>query len=251
MLGSEMPFDLRKLRVERVHVALTYHAAFQYWNAKALLAERWAHGPYFGGWAEGVGGEQLLLTPAGPASDLTADRRQAVAGMRSSGLTAETVTSYEETHKLAVEWLGDCVTALKPKRTISTVSQIFGLYPITNEMRTTEKLRDRFFAPGELDKAVPARYRDDYLCSLNLAHFGKNGTFACIVGVVGPPHMGQFFQVPDPTRDERWWLGFKLDAMLERADGFEDPVKTAAEQADQLWSDLQAAVATVAPSAIA
>ena len=60
-LYGDSVYNDRRIRVQRAVVDVSYHAAYNYWSLRGILAERWAHGPLFG--ATGESPEQTTLMP--------------------------------------------------------------------------------------------------------------------------------------------------------------------------------------------
>jgi hypothetical protein len=64
-----MTYKPEQFRVERFRVQMSYDAAFLYWTVEGVMAERWAHGPIFGGYNKQVGADQVTLVPASTEGD--------------------------------------------------------------------------------------------------------------------------------------------------------------------------------------
>jgi hypothetical protein len=158
-----VPYDRALLRLERFHAELGYHAAFNYWNLRGILAEKWGHGPIFG--ARGAGPEMVALTPANE------DRRlQAIYGLNASGLLAEGETRVAQAREIVRDWFQDCHDVLKPKRAVRVHTQIFALYPAENAVQLSRRLRSHFYRHDHLDATLPQRlmpYRDSFHAAID------------------------------------------------------------------------------------
>lgn len=227
----------------------SYHAAYAYWNAKSILAERWAHGPHFGGWAEGPG-DQLTLSPLIDAKHPDPPPLQALVGIKASGLLAERLADRDQVAKIGQDWLTDVYTALSPRRTVQLRVALFGLYPIRNPDQATDRLRSRFYVPDQVRLVVPERFRDNYHCALDLAAWDERGLWSGIVGVVGPPHKGVYFGAPDSARDESWWVGFNLTSVQENEDGIVEPLDELERMSRRLRADFDLMTRTVLPEVV-
>jgi hypothetical protein len=200
-------FDPKKIRLERFRVEIVYHAAYDFWNLRGLLAERWAHGPVFG--AVGDQGNLIKLTPEGGFAD---DRVEANYGLRSASFEREFVKDRKLTYEESRAWMGDVIEALDPKRTSRISTQWFALYPLGNidaAKSADRKLRLRYYDKERLRALVPDAYPNQFGAVNSLCVDGDK-QWSAIIGLVGPPHKNQFFGVPDKERDERWWMGLNF-----------------------------------------
>jgi hypothetical protein len=217
-----MAYDPKKLRLERVKLDVTYHATYTFYGLKGVIAERWAHGPIFGAVGE-VGTGQLNLSPA--SGEGVDERIVAVAGIRTSGLVAEGRQWAPQAMDLGNRWFADIYKALNPKRTVSVTVEFFGLYPVRDEQRATQRLRERFYQDERLEDLAG---KGPFHAAVEImAHDEK--TFRTIVlGVVGPPHAGMFFTFEDKQRDSQWAMGVRLHYAHRDPEGIEDPLATLA-----------------------
>jgi hypothetical protein len=220
---AHVPYNERKLRVERIYLEASFHAAYRYWNLRGVLAERWAHGPYFGGYREGA--DQVVLLP-GPAEDHGL-RIQGLYGLRTASFNAEGTEATHLAAELAEKWFRDVYDVLAPRRTTLLRAQIFGLYPVKDPLRVSGRLRARFYNDEHLRTMVPSRF-NDYHAAVEFLALDPDPRLSAVVGVVGPPHRHDgFFAIADPERDDSWWLGFRMASVDAREDdGFDDPVGT-------------------------
>ena len=152
---AAMPFDREQLRLERLNIDMAYDSAFSYWNLRGVLAERWAHGPVFGAWADA--GQQVNLNP-GPDADDGDAHITAMYGIKISGLLAEGERT-EGASELALQWLSDVYEVLQPRRVTRISVQMFGLYPVTNPEQASRRLRSHYYRSDNLKAALPERLR--------------------------------------------------------------------------------------------
>lgn len=236
-----MAYDPARFQIERFNVELNYHAAFNYWNLRGVIAERWGHGPIFG--ARNENPLQVALLPAATPQDPGKDVRiQASYGISASGVLAEGETWVLEAQDIAVEWLRDAVEVLKPKRTTRAQTQLFGLYPVEDAVQASRRLRGRYFRADNLESLLPNRLRnerDRFHAAVNWFIPTGDRTHSLIAGAVGPPHQGQFFAWPNPERDRQWWMGLNL-VLLDANDdpGIDDPVAVIERQMRDAFEDL-------------
>jgi hypothetical protein len=146
-----MPFDRAAFRLERVHVQMGYAAAFNFWNYRGVLAERWGHGPIFGALAQQLGTEQVTLTPPTEAED---QRLQAVYGLKEAWITAEGQRWTEEVRDLAKQWLSEVHEVLQPRQTVRVNAQLFGLYPVGDPIQVSRRLRGRYYRNENLAETL-------------------------------------------------------------------------------------------------
>jgi hypothetical protein len=239
-----MPFDVDKLRVERVSVELTYHAAYQFWNLRGVLAERWGHGPIFGGYREGP--DVVSLVPPSPSSD---ERLLGVYGLRTAGLIAEGPEWSESAEDLAQKWLNDVYETLEPRRTTSVRVQVIGLYPVRDALRASNKLRERYYNAETFNKVVPSRFPDFHAA---IEGMGLDGDppMSWVVGVYGPPHAGQgLFTFSDAGRDSEWWMCVRTASIQQNENGLDAP-GVGLTNLRQLQKDFDQVVRTTLPSVV-
>jgi hypothetical protein len=230
-MGVVTRFDPKRLRVERVHVEATYHAAYSFYGLKGAIAERWAHGPVFGAVGE-AGSGQLNMTPATGSGD---DRLVGVLGIRASAVLGEGKRWAASAPDVAEELFKDIYTALKPKRTVAVKTDLFGLYPIRDPYRASQLLRARYYQDKALldfagtsrpHAAVEVFVPDD-----------QGGQQSLIMGVYGPPHQGLYLTFPDKDRDAKWWMGIRIVRMVKSEEGINDPLATISQTIEGAMSD--------------
>lgn len=136
----DVSYDPALLRMERFHAEIGHHAAFNYWNLRGILAEKWGHGPIFG--ARGEGPEQVHLTPETGLDDR---RLQGVYGLMAAGVLAEGPECVPRGCEIALDWFGDHLSVMKPKRVVRTSAQVFAIYPAPNPVQLSRKIRSGVF----------------------------------------------------------------------------------------------------------
>lgn len=220
-----VPYDKSELRLERYHVEVAYHAAYNFWNVRGVIAERWAHGPVFGAASE-IPGQVTLLPTAGDKE--TPDQRlQASYGLRASGLNAEGEKWVPTAQEITNDWFADALEVLRPKRVVRVVVSLFGLYPLADALQASRKLRDWAYTKESLEAVLPPsaqQHRDRFHSAVDfLVPEGDSGTgLSVIVGAVGPPHRGSFFVQADKKRDSTWFMGFRVERKLIEERGIKD-----------------------------
>jgi hypothetical protein len=219
-------FDNSQIRLERVQTDVGYHAAYNFWTLRGVLAERWGHGPLFGGYSETQ--DAIVLTPA-VAPDTTGPPRriQAVYGLRAAGVNGEGAEGVEDALSISDDWIADVFEVLRPKRAVRVAVVLFFLYPVTNAAQASRNLRGKFYRPSAVEGILPSgllKHRDRYHSAVDMiVPLDDNGSFVSVViGAVGPLHQGQFFATPDPERDRSWFLGMRYHAQHLDPDGFSD-----------------------------
>jgi hypothetical protein len=229
-------FRREQLRLERFSVEAHYHSAYNFWGLRGVIAERWAHGPYFGAFAE-PGPQQVTLTPASDRPNPLS--LQAFYGLKSSGFNFETVQDTTFAKRLANEWFADVFEVLKPRRTVALSASWFQLYPAGNPERASRKLRDAYYGghDAQLSRLKPARF-SSYHSAVEMLMVQGPIAGSVIIGVVGPPHRGQFFANDISDRDSRWWVGVRYNLRHNSDDGIEDPVAAIENLIDESARDL-------------
>ena len=247
-----MAYRRELFQLERFHAEAGYDAAFLYWNLRGLLAERWAHGPVFAGWATAQ--EQTNLIPKADGDDT---RIYAAYGIKASGVLAEGERWTQEAPDLARQWLPDVYEVLAPVRTVRVSVNLFGLYPAGERqaaIQASRRIRRRYYQNDNLEFVLPERLRqahpDSYHAAIDwLAEDSRNRT-SLIVGAVGPLHAGTFFQWPWAERDTTWWIGFNYTTghVAESDDEtIEKPLDVFNGMIDYALQDLQHAADVVLP----
>jgi hypothetical protein len=243
---AAMPADLGRLRLERFQAEVTYHAVWTFGGLKGILGESWAHGPTFGAFSE-VGRGQVNLTPA---EDVQDRRITAVAGLRASGLLAEGSRTAEAA-AVSQAWLRDVLELLKPRRVVGLKLELFGLYPIRNPDIVTNRLIKQYFQEDELRRVAGLGDRPTYTAlDLFAPPEDENPGISLVLGVVGPPHMGTFFNDPDPERDRAWWMGLRLSYILALDAGVRDPLDRLASMISEGQHELARIGAMTLPSLV-
>ena len=236
-----MAFELEKFHIERVNVEVHYHASYTFQGLKGVVAERWAHGPLFGAVSE-PGPDQLNLVPPSEVED---QRLVAVLGLRASGLLAEGPKWTSQAPKIANEWIRDVFTALKPQRTIRVVSELLGLYPISDPYAATRRLIGRYYNGDELTSLAG---RDRFLAAVDIFAPSEEATTTLVIGAIGPPHRGLFFNIPNEERDRQWWMGIRANYVVYEEEGVADPSGVLAKALDSSYSEVSRAVRTAFPA---
>jgi hypothetical protein len=219
-----MPYDKASLRIERVQADISYHAAYLYWNLRGLLAERWAHGPFFG--AAGDTPEQTTLRPAKTEEEDDA-RLWGVYGLRGSGLNAEGQHWVPQAWQLIDRWIGDVLVALKPQRVVRASVTVVALYPVEDIVAASAALRAAYYNEQHLDELLPPslnEYRQAFHSAVDffVPTSDEGSAVSAIAGAVGPPHRGTLFLEPDEERDDQWWMGVKYERRRVQPDGLPD-----------------------------
>jgi hypothetical protein len=214
----EMRFDPKKLRLERLTIDSTYHSTYTFHGLKGAIAERWAHGPIFGAVAE-IGTQQLNLSPV--VDDVIDEKFFGYIGIRTSGLVAEGKTRTRELPEIAGPWFEDIYAALKPRRTVAIKAELFGLYPLTDPWRATQKLRRRYYQDDALSELAGAQRTH---AAVEIFASDEQPQRTIIVGVYGPPHKGAYFMSTDKRRDSHWWMGVRIAHAAKDDDGLSEPL---------------------------
>lgn len=197
-------------------MSITYHATWSFFGLKGIIAERWAHGPTFGAVTE-VGTRQLNLSP--PEDD--DEQIMGIVGVRTSGLIAEGDRT-AEVADLAPRWFEDIISALKPQVVVSVGVEVFGLHPLRDPWRASERLRSKYYRDGAIEGlAGEARMHS----AVEVLDSDGTPMRTIILGVVGPPHRGSYFTFPDKTRDDSWWMGLRLNYAETNDEGLLDPLE--------------------------
>lgn len=220
-----MPFNPDEIRLERFQAEVAYHAAYLYWNLRGLIAERWAHGPTFGGYNEQ--GDQISLTPA-VTPEQTDRRFQAVYGLRACGVHAEGPAWVPQARDVAAEWVNDALDAFNPKRVVRIQISTFGLYPVSDPIQASRKLRNVYYKNEAIGRLWPdslRRHQDRFHSALDLLiPVDDHGSaVSVVVGVVGPVNIGEFFVHPDAERDAQWWMGIRYLRHELNVEGIDQP----------------------------
>lgn len=204
--GGTLAYDKKKLELRRFEVQVHYHSAYQYWNLRGILAEKWAHGPHFGG--VGGGPDHVSLTPP---PDTVADLI-AVYGLKVSAFNWERPDPNAEAQALALEWLGDCIEVLAPRHFVSVQVKTFHLYPLRERDAVTvaKTMTERYpgidqLWPGNDDKVYPgltyqARGTNPYGTHLQTA----------IYGIYNSDQRAALF-ASERNSDPKWALGLQID----------------------------------------
>lgn len=217
-----MPFNRQALRLERFQIEVVYHSAYSFWNLRGVLAERWAHGPIFGGTNEGP--QQITLMPL--VDNALDPQLQAVYGLKASGVIAEGEERVREAREIGPKFICEALEVLKPKRVVRVGVNLFALYPVSNIQQASRKLRGAYYRNDPLEQVLPESVRaerDRFHSAIDFIVPKDNGVgLSVVVGAVGPPHTGVFLQVPDPKRDSQWWMGFRLERRQVDEEGIDD-----------------------------
>lgn len=237
-------FDVKRLRLERFNVEWNYHAAYNFFGLKGALAERWAHGPIFGALGE-VGSGQINLTPH--SDDTDAERLVGVAGLRASALFGEGKGRAAQAIELWPTWFSDIQAALKPLRSVRLVCEILGLYPVMDEWRVTQRVKQRFYQGQALDQLAHAAA---YHAGPEIFETDGRMRRTIQMGVLGPPHKGAYFAFPDKERDERWWLAFRMTYAVVDEEGIKDPLGELSELVESTLGDWARVGRTVFPDLV-
>ena len=201
-----MPFKPDQLRVERFFASVSYHAAYSYWNLRGVIAERWAHGPYFGAYADVGDAVRLSAGPETSNAPLIG-----VYGLKGGSFHGEGAERTRLALQLAPSWFDDIYTAFEPRRTIRISHDLMALYPLRDDgMRASRRLRIRFYNDAELIKVVPERFGDEFHAAVEGIALDADPPLSWTIGVYGPPHahLG-FFNFPDSDRDSSWWMAVR------------------------------------------
>lgn len=207
-------YEPGRLRTERFNVDVQYHSAYNFLSLRGVLAERWAHGPYFGAYAEPTQ-QQVTLTPPSDAES----RLQAFYGLKASGFSSERIDDLDLTTRLARDWFSDVFEVLNPKRIISMSIEWFALYPVSNPDRVSKRLREAYYNEGaQLSRLKPDRFAH-FHSAIDMLMLNGDDQASLIAGVVGPPHRGaRFFVTADAERDSAWWFGLRYSTRRSSSD---------------------------------
>jgi hypothetical protein len=245
--SPQVPFDRKKLRVERFSAEVAYVAAYRYWSLRGVLAERWAYGPVFGAYREGP--DQTYLSPPSTDDD---GRIEAAYGLRGAAVFAEGASRTGEAPKVAETWFTDVYAAYDPPKTTAVQVTLTALYPIKNPKRVAAALRERNYRDEELRKVVPARF-GNFFAGIELAAVEGPERFTLSAGVIEPrlvPDPMFYWPDPDGTRDQQSWMLMKLSTSHRDDAGLAEPVTRVKELTDMAFEDLSTAVRTVLPAVV-
>jgi hypothetical protein len=238
-----LPYDKSRLRLERFQGELSYHAAYNYWNLRGVLAERWAHGPVFGAASALDAFAQTTLTPAtGEGGDT---RLWAAYGLRASGLLAEGQYWVPQAPRLLERWIGDALDVFQPKRVVRAATSLFALYPVDDITEASTKLRELHQGSTPLQDLFPdslREHRDSFHSAIDfLVPLDDEGSnVSVVIGAVGPIHKGGFFIEPDEERDNTWWMGIRYDRRrLAEAEGLKEPGLALKRMAQRSMADVE------------
>jgi hypothetical protein len=251
LYSATMPYDEKKLRLERLNVEAAYHAAYGFWSLKGVIAERWAHGPTFGAFNEGP--NQVILTPALEEPDRNI---AAVYGLRASGLNAEGRNWTAKAPDTATRWLGDVYEVLRPKMTVRVGVSLVALYPLKNPTAASQRLRKQFYRDERLEQLFPSSRYPDFHSAVDWLGLKPHtedsyDQMSTVIGVIGPVHRGLFFAFEDRERDSSWWMGMKLDYLERRdEDGIQDVVGTAGRMIEQGMVDFGRIARSTLPTVV-
>ena len=234
-----MPYDNRLLRFERFQGELGYHAAYNYWNLRGVLAERWAHGPIFGAASSTDPNAQTALSPASGEGD---SRLWAVYGLRALGLNAEGQEWVPKAAGLLDRWARDALDVLQPKRVIRAAVNLFALYPVDDIKEVSSKLRAVHQNPELMPDLLPdslREYRDEFHSAIDFfVPLDDTGSaVSVVVGAVGPYH--HVFSQPDEERDDQWWMGVKYERRRLDDEGLKDPLAVLTKMSRRSKADVE------------
>lgn len=238
-----MPFDRKHLTIARFNTDVTHHSAYNYLSFKGLLAERWGHGPVFGAFNESQYQMNLVPGPDDPAGTT------AFYGLKQAGFNAEPMTDPQATVRLAKEWHRDVLEVLQPKRVIRLAVQWFALYPVSNPNLASKRLRERYYASGGASKLKPERY-SSFHSAVETFIVEDPERWTLVMGVVGPPHDGQFFTAKDEDRDSQWWMGIRIQLVHDAPDGIDQPMDVLSDMIAKTHSDLDRVVVSALPTVV-
>jgi hypothetical protein len=214
-------YDPQQFRVERAHVQIGYDAAFQYWNVRGVVAERWGHGPIFANVVQQLGIEQVTLTPP----DDEDQRFHAVYGLKETWMLGEGPERAQQALDLTPQWMRDVQEALRPRRTVRVTVALFGLYPVDDPVQVSRRLRRHFYRNDNLNAVLSdslRQHQDHYHAAIDWIVLDDDRRTSLVAGVLGPPHKGAFFTFPDDERDQDWWFGFNYTHNRGSEDGIAD-----------------------------
>jgi hypothetical protein len=202
-----MSIDPKKIRLERFLAEVGYHAAWNYLSLKGVIPERWGHGPLFGAVTDQ--GNQVTLSPA---AGIEEENVAAVYGVRASSYDRECVQDREQAQSEAKRWLRDVLEVLSPRRTTKVRLSWFALYPFATQQSAESadaRLKARYFDESNLEPLLPDGY-SSHFAAVNSFCMDQGRQWSLEMGLVGPPHKGNFFAVPVAERDTKWWMGLKF-----------------------------------------
>jgi hypothetical protein len=214
---SASGYDVRRLKLRKLELQMHYHAAYQFWNLKGVIAEKWGHGPHFGAYSE-TSNEVRLTAASGEPSPFVG-----VYGLKVSAFAAEK-TKFEDASSLAVEWMSDCLETLRPLLVNRLILRLFYAYPSSDEKRVSQALAGEY--PGVEQLWDTGSYETVHggLQSQQIRPGDDGGriTTSVIFGAYSPNQQREWFNVVDPE-DAPWALGFHYFQERRSADeGFSD-----------------------------
>ena len=229
--------------LRRLDLSVTYQPAFLFWNLKGVLAERWAHGPYFG--AVQDQGNQITLLPD-PEQKGTAGEPNAVGGIAISAFTWESPPSLGTSSGVAVEWLTDVLTALDPK----TVVRIWGRQHWVLPLRNPAAVQSAIVANlPALSEHVPNGYGAPYSgLSFNADRHIANVTrlLSVHVGIIRPGTSKTYWSSPSPD-DDQPMLGIFVEVTDTAPDTIPDPKRALRELSTALENDARHVLTRMIP----
>ncbi len=178
------------------------------------------------------------------------DSPSAIYGLHASGIYFEPTPQPNAAVDLATEWMRDVYEVLNPKRTTRITCGWFALYPVRNPERASKRLRDRYYQAENVSRLNPPDRFPNYHSAVDSFMFHDGRSLSVIVGVVGPPHKGQFFSREDEERDKSWSMGVRITAVRDNERGVEELVSAIDEMMKESKADLYRVALSALPSVV-
>ena len=237
-------YDVRRLKLRKLELQMHYHAAYQFWNLKGVIAEKWGHGPHFGAYSE-ASNEVRLTVASGSPSPLVG-----VYGLKVSAFAAEH-QKFEDASELAVEWMSDCLETLRPVLVNRLILRLFYAYPVRDEQRVSHAFASEYPGVEQLWDSESYDTVHGGLQSQQIRSVEDGGQIATsvIFGAYSPNQPREWFNVVDAD-DAPWTLGFHYfqerrspdDGFSNRQSEIDQLMK---EARDESWSWARSHVARV------
>ncbi len=215
-----MVYQPKNLYLRRFEVQVHYDAAYLYWNLRGVIAEKWGHGPLFGGYGE-MADRTTLSLGVGENADVVG-----VYGLKFIAWNWERMADIDEGKELALEWVHDCLQVLTPQVVKRVFVRLQYAYPVGATRTKVEKqMRNEFEG---LDLFNPAGYAEIVHGAQFQAHKESDGVKVVASGIFGlysPEQAEELFNSKQDV-DTDWCLGLFYDRNEMCDDGFNDPLAT-------------------------
>ena len=222
-------------KLRRFELQVQYEPCFTFWNVKGALAELWAHGPVFDQLTDQ--GNQITLSSTLNQENAPEGFGGAIGGIVLSSFLWEMPPSSEDAFALSLQWIDDCLSALKPQKVVRIQALERWLSPTQNSANLEQRFSAEF--SGLESELPPSGYETPFTGTTFNARQGSGplqGTY--LVGQIGilSPDVPYGFQQKFDI-DNSPSLGLFLDLILKNQDGIKEPAKVMRSILGQLNDD--------------